>query len=334
MLNLFQHLTKPEVTGILKQVQDDEGLNMGMGWDVGRLGRGTTICYTALMKSGFVMLAGRSNVGKSTLLNALIGSKVAIVTPKPQTTRVPIRGILHDPRGQIVFVDTPGVFLGKRDALSLRLNRSVRASLEGIDAIVYVVDPTRLPGVEEEHIQRLLQTAKKPTFLAINKIDLTKQTGRNLEAYKKINVGQTAVFLISAVKHTNLNRLVDSLFEALPEGEKYYPDLQITDLGHQQWIEELIREKVFLALEKELPYTVKVTVEDIKFRKNGGRFIEAVIWTTNERYKRMIIGAKASMIKGIGIDARKELEVALDTQVHLELEVKVDAKWPEKFNYL
>ena len=286
------------------------------------------------MKSGFVILAGRSNVGKSTLLNALVGSKITIVTPKPQTTRVPIRGIMHDDRGQIVFVDTPGVFLGRKDALSQRLNKSVRESLEGIDAIVYVVDPTRQLGPEEEHIQKLLKAADKPIFLAINKVDLTKQTDRNLDDYKKIDIGQKSTFSVSAVKHTNLNKLVDALFEVLPEGEKFYPDLQITDLGHQQWIEELIREKVFLALEKELPYTVKVTVEDVKFRKNGGRFIEATVWTTNERYKRMIIGAGAAMIKKIGMAARKELEAALDTPVHLELGVKVDAKWPDKFNYL
>jgi len=286
------------------------------------------------MKSGFVMLAGRSNVGKSTLLNALIGSKVAIVTPKPQTTRLPIRGILHDPRGQIVFVDTPGVFLGKRDALSLRLNKAVKETLEGIDAIVYVVDPTRAPGAEEEHIQKLLKATKTPIYLAINKADMAKQIARNLPAYRKIDVDQLGTLMVSAVKHSNLNRLVDALFEILPEGEKYYPDLQITDLGHQQWIEEVIREKVFLALDQELPYTVRVTVEDVKFRKTGGRFIEAIVLTTNDRYKRMIIGAGAAMIRQIGIASRKELEAALNTAVHLDLEVKVDAKWQEKFGAL
>ncbi len=280
------------------------------------------------------MLAGRSNVGKSTLLNALIGSKVAIVTPKPQTTRLPIRGILHDPRGQIVFVDTPGVFLGKRDALSQRLNKAVKETLEGIDAIVYVVDPTRAPGEEEEHIQKMLKATKTPIYLAINKADMVKQIAKNLPTYRKIDVGQLGTLMVSAVKHSNLNRLVDALFEILPEGEKYYPDLQITDLGHQQWIEEVIREKVFLALDQELPYTVRVTVEDVKFRKTGGRFIEATIWTTNDRYKRMIIGAGAAMIKQIGMASRKELEAALNTAVHLDLEVKVDAKWQEKFGAL
>lgn len=282
------------------------------------------------MKSGFIVLAGRSNVGKSTLLNALVGSKIAIVTPKPQTTRTPIRGIMHDPRGQIVFVDTPGVFMGKKDPLSARLNRTVKESLEGIDGIVYVVDPTRAPGAEEAQIQRILKAAKKPILMAINKSDLTKQNTENLDLFRAVDVGQEETFNISAYKHTNLNKLVDALFALLPDGEKYYPDMQITDLGHQQWIEEVIREKVFLALEKELPYSVKVTVEDIKFRKTGGRFIEAIVWTTNDRYKRMIIGQGASMIKEIGSAARKELEAALDAQIHLELEVKVDANWQEK----
>lgn len=287
--------------------------------------------YLPYMKSGFVVLAGRSNVGKSTLLNALIGTKIAIVTPKPQTTRLPVRGILHDKRGQIVFVDTPGVFLGRKDALSKRLNQSVKESLEGVDAIVYIVDPTRLPGKEEGMIQKLVRAAKLPFIIVISKIDTPPQDLPALRELRQLDLGQIKTIETSAVKQKNINRLIDALFEILPDGEKYYPDLQITDLGHQQWIEEVIREKVFLALEKELPYTVKVVVEDVKIRANGGRFIDAVVYTTNDRYKRMIIGAGASKIKQIGIMARKELEGALNVPVHLSLDVKVDARWQEKF---
>ena len=138
------------------------------------------------MKSGFVVLAGRSNVGKSSLLNALVGSKVAIVTPKPQTTRRPVRGVLHDTRGQIVFVDTPGIFLGKKDELSQKLNAAVREQLEGIDAIIYVVDPTRESGPEEENIQRLLRKLPTPIVVAINKMDLPQDTRPFTEAAKKL----------------------------------------------------------------------------------------------------------------------------------------------------
>ncbi len=284
------------------------------------------------MKSGFVVLVGRSNVGKSTLLNALIGSKVAIVTPKAQTTRNPIRGILHDERGQIVFVDTPGIFLGKKDILSKKLNTSVRKSLDGIDVVVYVVDPTREPGPEELKIQALLKKVQQPIVLAINKTDVEPKKRSATKHFEDLNVNQIKTIKISATKMTHLKSLVDLLFEVLPEGPAYYPNKQITDMGHQQWMEETIREKVFMTLDQELPYTVKVTVNDVKFRSNGGRFIDATIWTTNERYKRMIIGSGAKMIKEIGSKARKELQIALNTPVYLNLEVKVDAKWPEKFS--
>ncbi len=284
------------------------------------------------MKSGFVVLVGRSNVGKSTLLNSLVGSKVAIVTPKAQTTRMPIRGILHDERGQIVFVDTPGIFLGKKDPLSKKLNQSVKKSLEGIDAVIYVVDPTREPGAEELNIQALLKRVSQPVILVINKTDVEPKKRFATGHFEELDVKQVDTIKVSATKMTHLKSLINLLFEVLPEGPAYYPDKQITDMGHQQWMEETIREKVFMALDQELPYTVKVTVNDVKFRSNGGRFIDATIWTTNERYKRMIIGSGAKMIKEIGMKARKELQAALDTPVHLDLEVKVDAKWPEKFS--
>ena len=283
------------------------------------------------MKSGFVILAGRSNVGKSTLLNALVGSKVAIVTSKPQTTRHPVRGILHDPRGQIVFVDTPGVFLGKKDLVSKRLNELVKESLEGIDAVVYVVDPTRAPGPEEDLIKTTLKAAKKPILYLVNKADLLKDERPFLDAYRAVDVGQDGSVEVSAKSHKNLNLVVDKLFELLPEGEPYYPDLQITDMAHKDWLEELIREKCFIALQQELPYSVKVVVEDMEVRENGDRFIAATIWTTDDRYKGMIVGAKARKLKEIGMAARKELEAATNSKVYLELKVKVDPKWQQRF---
>ncbi|MFA5935712.1 MAG: GTPase Era [Patescibacteria group bacterium] len=282
-------------------------------------------------KSGFVMLAGRSNVGKSTLLNALIGSKVAIVTPKPQTTRHPVRGILHDERGQIVFVDTPGVFLGKKDNVSRRLNDFVKETLEGVDVIVYVMDPTRPFGAEEELIRKMLRASTIPIIAVVNKADVPIAERGARDESMHANVGQTATLEVSAKTHKNLNTLVDALFELIGEGEAFYPDLQISDMRHKDWIEELIREKVFLALEQELPYSTKVAVEEIEDRPDGSKFIKANIWTTEDRYKGMIVGAKGQKIKEIGMKARKELEDVLQTRVFLEMSVKVDPKWQERF---
>lgn len=283
------------------------------------------------MKSGFVILAGRSNVGKSTLLNALVGSKVAIVSPKPQTTRHPVRGILHDPRGQIVFVDTPGIFLGKKDSVSKRLNELVKESLDGIDAVVYVTDPARAPGEEEEHIQKLLKSASNPIIHVLNKGDLTETQRPFLGAYRAVDVGQLAILDVSAKTHKNLNLLVDKLFEILPEGEPFYPEMQLTDMGHKEWLEELIREKCFSALQEELPYSIKVLVDDLEKRPDGSQFISASILTTEDRYKGMIIGKGGARLKEIGSAARKELEDATGSKVYLELHVKLDPKWPSRF---
>lgn len=282
-------------------------------------------------KSGFVVLAGRSNVGKSTLLNALIGSKVAIMSPKPQTTRHPVRGILNDPRGQIVFVDTPGVFLGKKDAVSKRLNEFVKEQLEGIEAIIYVTDPTRALGPEEEFIQELLRQANIPIILAINKSDLPATRRPSLELMRAIDVGQRATVECSAMRDTGLKTLVDELFKLLPEGEAYYPEFQLTDLDQKTWVAELIREKIFHHLEEELPYAIAVDVEEDELQDNGVRRIEATILSSEERYKGMIIGAKGSMLKAIGSDVRRELELASDQRVFLNLTVKVDPKWPVRF---
>lgn len=283
------------------------------------------------MKSGFVTLVGRSNVGKSTLLNALVGTKIAIVTPKPQTTRHPVRGIVHDPRGQIVFVDTPGVFHGKSDPVSQRLNQIVREQLEGIEAIVYVMDPTREAGQEEEEIRRRLRALSVPIIAAINKSDLPPTQKRFADECRTADVGQKITLEISALKRSNLNALTDALFALLPEGEPYYPEQQWTDLGNKEWLGELIREKLFLCLEEELPYSARVEVTSMEKRDNGVRAIFATIATTEERYKKMIIGAHGQMIKRIGMEARKELEAATGEKIFLDLHVELDPNWQEHF---
>lgn len=284
-------------------------------------------------KAGFVVLVGRSNVGKSTLLNALVGTKIAIVTPKPQTTRLPVRGVLSDEnRGQIVFVDTPGVFL-KQDAFSQRLNQLVKEQLEGIEAVLYVVDPTRPFGPEEEHLQKLLKTLSIPVILLINKCDLTEEQRPFMAEAEAIDINQQRTIRISALERKDLNRLTDSLFEMMPEGEWFYPPLQLTDLSHKDWISELIREKVFIRLRQELPYTTKVEVEEISPISETTERVVAHIWTTDERYRKILIGAGAKMIKQIGIDARKELEVSMGKKVYLELDVRVDPEWMKRFLY-
>ncbi len=282
---------------------------------------------TTSKKSGFVTLVGRSNVGKSTLLNALIGTKVAIVTPKPQTTREPVRGIFSEARGQLVFVDTPGVFLGKRDLLSKHLNEVVDSQLEGIDAIVYVVDPSREPGPEEELIQQKLRALTTPILMVINKADLTEAQRPFLDAAREMNVGQLSTLEVSALRGTDVNRLIDTLFAIVPEGEAHYPTEQRTDLTHPRWLAELIREKCFTHLREEVPYSIHVEVQQLEERNPELMYAAAMIFTSDERYKRMVIGANGGMLKTIGSEVRKEWQAATNRRLYLDLHVDVDPKW-------
>ncbi len=278
------------------------------------------------MKSGFVALLGRSNVGKSTLLNSLVGSKVAIITPKPQTTRHSIRGIVHDPRGQVVFVDTPGVFDKTRDPLTESLNREVKNSLEGVDAIVYVVDPTRAVGPEEHRVFTMVKESKTPKIMVVNKSDLPAKDRPFQYEYERMGEKLDAVLEISALQASNLKPLLDKIIEILPEGEPYYPEFQMTDMESKKWIEELIREKIFIQMHQEVPYSVTVSVDEME-KRDQTLYIKARVLTSDKRYKKMLIGKNASQIRQMGYTARKELETALQSKIFLDLEVEVDENW-------
>jgi GTPase len=280
-------------------------------------------------KSGFAVMIGRSNVGKSTLMNTIVGSKIAITTPKPQTTRLPIQGILTRDEGQIVFVDTPGLFKMAKDELTKKLAKSVKASLKGVDVILYVVDPTRSIGDEEKATMQLIQDLPMPKILVINKSDLIKKT--YLDFYKDLAEKFDDVIEVSALRGTHTGGLVEKIFANLPVGEFLYPEHQLTNLPNKQWLAELIREKLFLRLRQEVPYTVHVEVTDVQERPNGMQYIQAMIFTTDERYKRMIIGKGGRGIREIGQSTRNELEQVLQKKVFLDLTVDVDPHWVNRF---
>ncbi len=271
------------------------------------------------MKTGFAVLIGRSNTGKSTLLNALVGSKISIVTPKPQTTREVIHGILHDPEGQIVFIDTPGIFEKSHSQLTKELNAKAKESLAGVDAILYVADPSRAIGNEERIVLRMIEPLKIPKILVINKIDL-KPTF--LDEYKELTDRFNDYIEVSAKTGKNLKTLKTKILDILPEGEPVYPEFQITNLEHKTWLEELIREKIYIQMSQELPYTTNVEVENEEEKKNKILYIKAVIYTDTPNHRKMLIGKGGQKIKEIGSVARKELEQILGRKIYLELEVK------------
>lgn len=281
------------------------------------------------MKAGLVTLVGRSNVGKSSLLNTLVGTKLAAVTPKPQTTRHTIHGVLNHAEGQAVFIDTPGIFKGRRIPLAGPLTDRVREALKNIDLVLYVVDPTKPLGAEERYSLALLRTVTAPKILVINKSDLPPRTKIFLADYQALAPEFTAVLAVSARRHTHIQPLVEKVFALLPEGELLYPAEQLTNINREFWVAEIIREKIFLALRKEVPYSTHVEVESIE-EKPELFVINARVLTNDKRYKEMIIGRGGRAIKEIGSGARRELEAALNKKVYLELEVEVDRHWMER----
>ncbi len=284
---------------------------------------------TPIFKCGFVTMVGRSNSGKSTLLNTLIGTKLAAVTHKPQTTRDVIHGALNTPEGQAIFIDTPGILKERHNSLAGKLTERAEEALQDVDVALYVVDPTKAIGPEERYILSALRKLDFPKILIINKSDLPEKEKTYLNDYKNLDEGFTAVFELSALYNRHIQPLKEKVFELLPEGHPMYEGDQITNMGKGHWIAEVIREKLLLALRKEVPYTINVEVRNIE-EKPDIVVIEAVILTYDSKYKKMIIGAGGRSLKEIGIAARKELATALNKKVYLELEVETDKHWEER----
>lgn len=280
-------------------------------------------------KAGFVVIMGRSNVGKSTLMNALVGSKVAITSPKPQTTRLPIHGIVTRDEGQIVFVDTPGVLKGAKDALSKTLTESLKNALADVDVLMYVVDPTRSIGDEEKSTLRMMDGIDKPKILVINKID--EKNKPYIDFYRDLSDKFDFVYEVSAKEGSHIKPLVSKIFELLPYNEPFYPAFQITSMDNFEWVAELIREKLFLRLRQEVPYSVHVEVTAIEERENNMLYIAATVFTTDDRYKRMIIGQGGRGIREIGQSTRKELEAVMGKKIFLDLEVETNPHWMQKY---
>jgi GTP-binding protein Era len=283
--------------------------------------------------AGTVAILGRPNVGKSTLLNTLLGEKLAIVSPKPQTTRNRIVGVWNGPAGQIVFVDTPGVH-GAKKALNRFMVQEALGTIEGVDAALLVVDAgERRPGNEEREILRSLAAARKPVVLAVNKVDKVKDKGALLPLLADWEQAApfAALVPLSALKGKNVEPLVAELCKLLPRGEPLYGPDMLTDRTERFLAAELIREQLFLQTRQELPYAVAVDIEawEERARPNGldDVVIEAAILVERDSQKAIVVGKGGSMIRDVGTAARAQITELLGRPAHLKLHVKVDPEW-------
>ncbi|PIZ95241.1 MAG: GTPase Era [Candidatus Magasanikbacteria bacterium CG_4_10_14_0_2_um_filter_33_14] len=281
------------------------------------------------MKSGFAVLIGRSNVGKSTLMNTMVGTKIAATSFRAQMTRQVIHGAVNTEEGQIVFLDTPGIFKDKKNRLTGKLIEKAKEALDGVDVILYVVDPSREIGDEEKYTYGLIRHLDIPKILVINKSDLHREEKKYLQSYLEWGQDFEGVFELSALRASHIQPLVQKVMEIVPEGEAMYDDMQMTNISDKFWVAEIIREKVFSVFDKEVPYSITVEVDDME-DKPEKFVIAARILTDAERYKKMIIGKGGLKIKEIGKMARRELEQALNKKIFLDLEVEVDKHWVDR----
>jgi GTP-binding protein Era len=286
------------------------------------------------VKSGFVTIVGRPNVGKSTLLNTLIGQKIAIVSEKPQTTRTRIQGIHTCDQGQIIFIDTPGIHKPKHRLGEYMVEVSTR-SMNEVDLIYYMTDVTRPFGGGEEFILNQLKDAGVPVFLLVNKIDLV--TDKEVEEFIRPftgNMNFSQVIPISASLATNVERLLENTFAVLPEGPLYYPEGDCTDQPVSFIAAELIREKALLLTRDEVPHSLAVEIEEFKQQGKDKVYLRAVIYTERDSQKGIIIGRNGQMLKTIGEQSRQDIENMLEAHVYLDLWVKVKKNWRDSENNL
>ena len=286
-------------------------------------------------KSGFVALVGRPNVGKSTLMNHLIGQKIAITSEKPQTTRNRIQTVYTDERGQIVFLDTPGIHKAKNKLGEYMVNVA-ESTLKEVDVILWLVEPSTFIGAGERHIAEILGKVKTPVILVINKIDTVKNQDDILtymDAYREV-CDFAEIVPVSVLRSRNTGKMTELIFKYLPCGPQYYDEDTVTDQPIRQIAAELIREKALRLLEEEIPHGIAVTIEAMTERKNGMFDIEANIVCERESHKGIIIGKGGSMLKKIGTSARIEIENLMGAKVNLQLWVKVRDKWRDSELYM
>lgn len=285
------------------------------------------------MKSGFIGLIGRPNVGKSTLLNALIGKKIAITSDKPQTTRNIIQGIRTDEDSQMVFVDTPGIHK-PQNKLGKILNKQAYYSINDVDVILFLIDITESLGKGDMFVIDVLKSVKVPVILVINKIDKLpkEEILRKIDEYKDL-YNFSEIVPISAKKMDNIDRLITILKSKLTDNIKYYDEDMYTDKPINFIVQELIREKILNKTFEEVPHSVSVIVDQMEYNKESVN-IQATIVVDRENLKKIIVGKNGSMIKEIGIDARMEIESLLNKRVYLDLFVKVIPKWRDREKFL
>jgi GTPase len=295
-----------------------------------------------LFKVGYVALLGRPNVGKSTLINALLGQKIAIVSDKPQTTRISILGIKTTPKGQIIFIDNPGIHKPLH-SLNRRMMSFVFSSLETADVLCLLIDATEPYGHGDAFVIETLRRVTKPLFLLINKVDLLRKDRilSIIDRYKDL-LPFREIIPISALRGDNVSLFEELVFKTLPDAEKIYSDEEISDQSEKFLLAEIIREKVLNHVEEELPFSTAVYIEDIEKKKQSDTegvlhpltVIRASIFVERDNHRKIIIGRQGSLIKTIGTEARKEIEEILETKVYLALQVRVRPQWRDSEDVL